>query len=147
MSEARPAEGTDFQMKIASVFTSIGGVVEIDGFSVKAEAVPITVLKDVLVRRRKSRQPDPGTLSLKLNVDPNDPIHQSIYEKTITSTPDPDDEFKMIFVDDETTPAFATFLGFFTEYKLTNFKGTENAMAECELQLNSLPAFTEGVTP
>jgi hypothetical protein len=52
----------------------------------------------------------------KLQLDPNDATHQLIYTHLTTGTTL--DDFKIVFVDDMTTPANCTFSGFFTKFKV-----------------------------
>jgi hypothetical protein len=147
ITDGLPGEGTLLQMKVSTTYTTIANVDEVDGFEISADAIDKFGLGDVLKKRRKSLMIDPGELSLKMRVDPNLALHQSIYDKTIASDPAADDDFKIIFKDGNTTPAFVTFTGFFTKYKLTGMKEGENVVVESTIQVNSVPDFTDGTSP
>jgi hypothetical protein len=146
MPITRPGEGTILMLKIASTFTEIAEVHEIDGPEMTVAAIAKTALTSPHKRYRSSRQPDPGTISLKLYFDPNDTtdVHQLLYSK-VAQPNTVNDDFKLVFVDDMTVPAHALFSGFFTKFKLTGMTTEDaNLEAECEIQLDSLPVFTEG---
>lgn len=138
-----PGEGTIIQIKISGAYTDVGTVEEIDGFEVAVEEVKKTHLQSVIHEYRPSLIPDPGTFSLKIQLDPNHAVHQALYANA--SVPGTIDDWKMIFVDGKTTPANATFLGFIKKYKVTGQKVEENLMAEIEVRLTSLPVMTAGI--
>jgi hypothetical protein len=142
---ALPGEGSKLYLKVAATFVVIGGLEEFDGFEVSAAAVKTSVLSGTTHTYRKSRMIDPGTMTAKIQVDPNDTQHALIYTKVTETGATTPDEFKIEVVDDNTTPANFTFFGFFTKYKLTGEKIEENLIAELEIQLTSLPVPTAGV--
>jgi hypothetical protein len=149
VTDGLPGEGTLLQLLTTppTTYTTIANVDEIDGFEVGADAIDKFGLGDVVKKRRKSLMIDPGELSLKLRVDPSNAVHKSIYTKTIASDPAADDTFKIVFKDGNATPAFATFNGFFTKYKLTGMKEGENVIVESTVQVNTVPVMTEGTSP
>lgn len=137
-----PGEGTQIQIKITTTYTDVGRVEEIDGFEVAVEEVKKSHLLSVIHEYRPSHIPDPGTISFKVQLDPNNTVHQTLYAHA--SVPGTIDDWKVIFPDGMTTPANATFSGFIKKFKLTGEKIEENLMAELDVRLTSIPVMTAG---
>src|SRR4051812_27154452 len=104
MATTRPGEGTLLQIKVSTVYTTLGLMEEIDGPEVTAAAVKKTTLADAIHKYRKSRQADPGKISFKLQFDPDDATQQLIYDH-LTAANQADDDFKIVFADDQVVPA------------------------------------------
>jgi hypothetical protein len=142
--DALPGDGTQLQWMTGSpaAYASLGRVEEIDGLEQSVTAIKKTYLGSTQHEYRPSRLGDPGKLSGKIQYNPNDPNLAAIYSRI--SAPGTVDQFKIIFNDGDTTPANATFTGFFTKWKLTGMKVESLVIAEFEIQLNVFPTVTVG---
>jgi hypothetical protein len=139
----QPGEGTLLQVSISSTFTTVAEVVEIDGPGVMVEAIDSTILTGPLIISRPSRFPEPDKLTVKIYFDPNDTITQALFVTDI-STPKAIQAYKIVFNDQNTTHAIATFSGYITSFKLNGLKVKSNLGADVELQLTTLITFTAG---
>jgi hypothetical protein len=132
----QPGEGTLLQVSISSV-------VEIDGPGVMVEAIDKTTLAGPLIITRPSLFPEPDKLTLKLFFDPNDTVTQQLFVTDI-STPKAVQAYKLVFNDQNTTHAIATFSGFIVSFKLNGLKVKSNLGADIEIQQTTLITFTAG---
>jgi hypothetical protein len=142
MADTVPGEGTLLQIKIASVFTTIGNRVSIGGPASEVNAVDKTNLDSTLREYRPSQIPEAGRLSLSVFYDPNDSTHQILPSRV--KTPGTIDDFKLIFNDGMGTPANETFSGFVTKFEKNGMEVDGNLGADVEIQLTTLVTSTEG---
>lgn len=143
MSTDNPAAGMKAQIKISSTFTDIPKTSEIEfgGFGV-AERNP-TALADGRVRK-KPGLPNYGELKFKVFYDPNDSTHQLLRDRVKTPTQTLD-EFKIVYADGNTTPAFAHVKGFVKAFDFKSGdpeKGTNEV--DVTVAIDDVTAFTAG---
>lgn len=141
--DVTPGEGTQFQWKAGgAAFVALGKVEEIDGIESSVASIKKTHLGSTLHEKRPSRIGDPGKVSGKILFNPSDPNLAIIYSRL--TSPGPIDSFKVTFNDGDTTPANATFDGFFTKWKVTDIKVESNILADFEIELTDFPVYTAG---
>ena len=139
-----PGEGTIFQVKVSTVYTTIAQVTEVDGPEMLVAAIDKTNLLSALKLSRGSKLPDPSKVSIKILFDVNDTVSQNLIWGDLNSTPGTSRDFKIIFNDGDTTPSSATFSGFFTSGKLNGIKVEENLGMDVEMKPTTIITFTAG---
>jgi hypothetical protein len=138
-----PGEGTLFQVEIASTYTTVAQVIEVTGPETMVAAIDKTVLTSTLIITRPSKLPNPDKCSLKIYFDGNDNNTQILITGDVT-TPGTIRNFKIVFVDGDTTPQCVTFSGYFTSFKLNGLKVEENVGADVEIKPTTVFTFVPG---
>lgn len=139
----RPGEGTQFQVKIAGTFTTVGEVHEVTGPNVTVKAIPNACLTSTAMTTRPSKLPTPEKCTIKLWFDPNDTTGQGIFTGDVV-TPGTIRDFKVIFVTGDVVPGNSTFSGFVTDFKPNGMKNEENVGADVDIQLTTVVTYTAG---
>ena len=137
-----PGLGTNLQMKVSSTFTSIGEIVKIEGPDAVLGLRETTVLSSSAKAYRPTL-PDYGKAKFTVHWDPDDSLHLSLLTK-ITSPVSTPDEFKLIFVDGDTTPANVDFKGFLMSFKLKGMEEKGTLEADLEIQITDVFTPTAG---
>jgi|GEM_PF-3044176 len=103
-----PNEGTSLSIKLSGeTFTEIPQVTSIDAPNPSRAMIPTSHLRTVGYHtKRSSRLVDSGQVSFTIFYDPNDETHQALFTKFAAGLPV---DFKLVLVDDMTTPANETF--------------------------------------
>jgi hypothetical protein len=146
MANTLPGKGTLLKLKVASAFTAILQLVEIDGVDPELKMRDVTHLMSAMVSSRPAIT-DPGTISGKGFFDPNDAVAgvgHSILRAKIFSPPTTPDEFQLTYADGDTTSAYDDFKGYFTKFKVTGFKVEETVQFEWEIRITDSFAATPG---
>lgn len=138
-------EGVKLQISIASTFTDIANIVEIDGPELTVNAVKRTSMTDAYHKTRPSTKPELGKVTLKIQLTPNDTTTHSLLLGR-AATPGTVDDWKIVFPDGQVVPAHVTFSGFVSKVKSTGMKAEseEQVTGEFEIQLTSVPVYTAG---
>ncbi len=149
MAKVTVGEGTLLQIKISTVYTTIGQRVSISGPSITVNPVPTTHLDSLSKTSRPSRQPDPGQMKLSLFYDPNDTVTHAVLRSrvnklaTIATVPTVD-LWQLVYNDGNTTPAMDAFPGYVTQWEENGMEEDGNLGADVTIQLTDTPVFTPG---
>jgi hypothetical protein len=98
-----------------------------------------TNLASTVQEWRPGKIPDNGTIKFTVQYDPNDTTHQALYTVLYAGTTK---NWKLIYADGLTTPAFETFAGFLTAFE----KGDQDAETEANVQADITLRITGAVT-
>lgn len=117
MSEAIPTIGTDLKLGNGAtpteVFTSIDGIVSMNGFGTQRSEIDTTTLKDTS-KKFKLGLKDNGTLQLEINHDPADPQHQELRQMNEDGT---SANFQLILSDEAPSTRY-NFKAFVSQWSL-----------------------------
>lgn len=141
MSVTRPGEGTTLSVKISSSFVVIGGLAKVASPSVVVAEIETTNLSSSKHDYRASRLPDYGQVKFMVRWDMDDSTHQAMRTGQVAGTIF---DWKIIYVDDMTTPANSTFSGFITEWSGDDIEPESNVEAEITIRLTTIVTNTAG---
>lgn len=137
-----PAHGTTLSIKIASTFTVIGEVAEINDLAPEVKVREVTTLSSTSVKKRPAIV-DFGKLALKVWLDPDDTTHillrARVYSPIATL-----DEFKLTYNTGDTTPPFDDFMGFLTKFTTTVGGPMDTVTGAMEIEITDTFTSTAG---
>ena len=138
-----PGEHTKLQWKVASTYVDVAQLLAVKFPGGAVESVSTTGLAAAAKTYRPGLIPEVGEVTFKINFDPNHTDHRSLASRVVTPAID---DWKIIYVDGNTTPANDQFFGFITKFELNEVEGESsvNVEADITIQVTGIVTRTAG---
>lgn len=134
--------GTVLQIKISGSYVTIPCVQDISWDGYERAMREVTCLTSTS-RKFRPAILDFGEVSATIFYDPNDTTHQALVTK-LTTPPASPDEFKLIYVDGNTTPANVLFKGYITQFPITGIEIEGSVESQIAIKVTDLVTHTAG---